>query len=219
MAEQRMPGSADRRELKRFARAGRRLVGRGRRDGAAAQAQSGAPGLHPRPAVRPSRSRPEGARLPCRAQRARCRLRRRAAVRAARAAGRGGHRHRPGAGQSRGRARSRAGRRARAVVPRDRGGAAGGGRCELRSGLRHGGGRARRRRAKLPFGLRHAGAAGRCFGPGDAQSHAQIIRPRHRRGRIHPRLAAARHAPVAALPAALGGREAAARQPASGSLI
>ena len=126
--------------------------------------------------------------------------------------------HRPGAGQSRGRARARAGRRARAVVPRDRGGAAGGGRCELRSGLRHGGGRARRRRAGLPFGLRHAGAAGRRPGAGDAQSHAQIVRPRHRRGRIHPRLAAARHAPVAALPAALGGREAAARPPGSGSL-
>ena len=86
MAEQRMPGSADRRELKRFAE----LAGDWWDEtGPMAPLHK----LNPMrlayirdQAVRPSRSRSEGARLPRRRQRARCRLRRRAAVRAARAA-------------------------------------------------------------------------------------------------------------------------------------
>ena len=54
--------------------------------------------------------------------------------------------------------------------------------------------------------LRRAGPAWRRPGPGDAEPHLPRLRARHRRRRVRARLAAARHAQLAALRAPLGSR-------------
>ncbi len=80
------------------------MVGSARADGAAAQVQSGAPRLYPRPRRRAFRPRSDAARQPRRPAHARHRLRRRHSCRTAGAARRGGGRGRSLGQQYRGRA-------------------------------------------------------------------------------------------------------------------
>ena len=197
MAATAMPsGSAtvDEAEVDALLRAGREVVGPARQDGAAAQVQSGAARLYPRPG---------GGRISTAIPRSSTASRACASSTSAAAAGscrsrwRGSAR--PWSAPTRPAANIEVAKRHAAQsdlrdrLPLHHGRGAGRRGRALRHRARDGGGRARRRRAAVRAALRRDGEARRADDRRHPQPHAEELRARHRRRRIRPALAAARH--------------------------
>ena len=187
--------TVDAAEVERFSRAGRRMVGSARQDGAAAQVQSGAARLYPRPGGRALRPRSEAARLPEGPAHPRHRLRRRHPVGAAGPARRRGGRRRSGRRPT-SRRRRRTPTQAGLAIDY---------RCTTAEELADAGERfdvvlameVVEHVADVPLfvaELRRDGEARRADDRRHPQPHAEELRARHRRRRIYPALAAARHA-------------------------